>query len=122
MAAANPACIRAGGEICGLARMQRVYAGADRILVGFLKSVLEANGIPCIVRFDHLAGAAGELPPTEVWPELWVLNDEDERAAKTQIALAIGERTDSLASWACPRCGELIEGQFAACWRCAEEA
>ncbi len=89
-------------------------------MVGFLKSVLELNRIPCFVRFEHLAGAAGELPPTVVWPELWVVNDEDAGAARTQIDTALADSRDSLSEWACPDCGELIEGQFSACWRCAQ--
>lgn len=89
-------------------------------MVGFLKSVLELNRIPCFVRFEHLAGAAGELPPTVVWPELWVVNDEDAGAARAQIDTALADSRDSLSEWACPDCGELIEGQFSACWRCAQ--
>jgi hypothetical protein len=34
----------------------------------------------------------------------------------------VSRRTLPCAMWTCPKCGELIEGQFDSCWKCAGEA
>src|SRR5437016_7744812 len=33
-----------------------------------------------------------------------------------------GERAKEPSSWTCKQCGEVIEGQFDSCWKCAERA
>ena len=98
--------------------MKRVFTSHDPMLAGYLRAVLEDRGIGCIVKNEYLLGGVGELPPTECWPELWVVEDEDEARARRLIeearpAEAAGE------AWRCPACGEWIEPEFGACWRCA---
>ncbi|MEQ8663562.1 MAG: DUF2007 domain-containing protein [Gammaproteobacteria bacterium] len=100
--------------------MKRVYSSADAIHCGWLKSVLDAAGIACLLRNAYLGGAAGELPLNECWPEIWVLEDADSvraarliRAAETPAAPA--------GSWCCDGCGEALEGAFGQCWRCGRE-
>ncbi len=97
--------------------MQRLYAADDPIFVGYLKTLLEDAGIPAIVRNEHLIGATGELPPHECWPELWVLDDADETAARRIVTAALAAPAETEA-WRCGHCGEHLEPQFNACWRC----
>ena len=52
--------------------MEKIHVADDSVLIGYLKSLLEAEGIASIVRNDLLRGAIGELPANECWPELWV--------------------------------------------------
>ncbi|MGD8430515.1 MAG: DUF2007 domain-containing protein [Ectothiorhodospiraceae bacterium] len=98
--------------------MKRVYTSADPLIVGHLENVLKRQGIACFVRNRYLAGGVGELPPTEVWPQLWVEEDRDEAAARRLIGEVMGEVGEPGPPWRCPRCGESIEGQFAECWNC----
>lgn len=100
--------------------MKKVYTSQDRLMVFHLKNVLESYNISCIVKHEFLMGAAGELPPNECWPEIWI---EDEN--KHEKAMEILERnrlTDKVTQsfWTCTRCGEKLEGQFTDCWRCGE--
>jgi len=97
----------------------RVYVAADRVLVGFLKGVLEDQGIACLVRNEYLGGGIGELPPQECWPELYVLEQRDAEAARQLIAAALPRAPATGARWRCPACGEWLEPQFESCWRCA---
>jgi hypothetical protein len=85
--------------------------------IGLVRGLLEHAGIECITRNEQLAGALGDIPFLECEPELWVLHDEDlERAQKILDAHRAPAGTAS--QWRCSRCGELIEGQFGACWQC----
>lgn len=101
--------------------MKRVHVSSDPLMVGHLEAVLRERGIGCFVRNRYLAGGAGELPPNDLWPELWVEDDEDEAIARRLLDEVLGAASEPGPNWTCPRCGERIEGQFAACWRCGAE-
>jgi len=98
--------------------MIKVYVTADPLMIGYLSSILTAHGIESFIKNEHLPGAAGELPPTEVWPELWVMEDNDAGAARRIIEEVLSEKINA-DGWQCPHCGEHIEGQFNECWRCS---
>lgn len=99
--------------------MQRVYSGSDPLLAGYLKELLEQHQIACLLKNAFLSGGAGELPPTEAWPELWV---DEEDAARAQEILAGQLQGEPQPDWVCRRCGEAVEGQFAQCWNCGAGA
>jgi hypothetical protein len=90
-------------------------------MVGHLRNVLALHGIECVTRKLDLSTAAGELPPVECWPELWIL--EDERFADVQAILkkALSPVKAVRKLWMCSDCGEQIEGQFSECWKCGRE-
>ncbi len=96
--------------------MKKLLGTGNRIQLYLLKSLLENEGIICLIKNEY-PPAAGELPPITAMPELWVMNDKQyEKAMKL-----IEENRLSLQSsppWKCSRCGELLEGQFTTCWRC----
>jgi len=83
-----------------------------------LKNVLEQSGIACVIRNAQLSGGLGEIPFLECLPELWVLYDQD-LARATKLLNALEEPSEKTAQWRCADCGELNEGQFAACWHCS---
>ncbi|WP_193214820.1 putative signal transducing protein [Luteolibacter marinus] len=103
--------------------MKRVFDHIDFTIVGHLQSVLEAAGIRTEIRNEGGSGAAGELPFTQVYPELWVLENQDEARARALIK-EFRDREHEIPvgpAWTCPACGEEIEGQFAECWNCGAE-
>ncbi|RFA24803.1 hypothetical protein CAI21_20250 [Alkalilimnicola ehrlichii] len=100
--------------------MKRVYQAADILLAGHIHAVLEQHGIPAVLRNAYLGGAAGELPLNECWPEVWVSDDEDYELARRLVADILEAPGGS--DWRCSGCGELVEGQFAACWSCGRAA
>ncbi|KAB7628316.1 putative signal transducing protein [Alkalilimnicola sp. S0819] len=95
--------------------MRCVHTGADPLLAGHLHELLSQAGLSPQLRNAGLLGGAGELPPTELWPEIWVPAEEAERAAAL-LQEQLG-RADEPA-WQCAACGERLEGQFRQCWRC----
>ena len=99
--------------------MKRVYSAQDLFIVSFLKDVLEEHNIPCILKNQYLAGAAGELPPIECWPALWVKEDSDFDTALRLIEDRLKENAKG-EPWICAQCGEPIEGQFTECWNCGQ--
>ena len=98
--------------------MKRVYRAASLLQVAHARNVLISAGIECELRNVHLAGALGDLPMMEAWPQLYV-NDADERYALGALASAAAAQPG--APWTCEGCGEQLEPQFTCCWRCARE-
>lgn len=101
--------------------MKRIYCTHDRLLAGFIQGVLEEHGIAAWLRNDYLNGGVGELPPIECWPELWVADEDGYRALRVVDEVLRGGETER-DCWRCEGCGEWLDPQFRACWRCAEPA
>lgn len=100
--------------------MNKIYSTQDILMLGHLKNVLEVYGIDCVIRNTHLAGAVGELPPIECWPELWVLDDARYAEAQAVLEKALAPLQSIKRPWRCTKCGEEVEGQFTECWNCGE--
>lgn len=96
--------------------MRRVYSSFDLVAVHHARNLLEAQGVPAVVRNERLASAMGELPPAECQAEVWVLDEAD--AARAERLLREGAGIPAEPPWTCAGCGERIEPQFTQCWRC----
>jgi len=92
----------------------------ERPLAGLLKERLEQEGIACMLRNEELFAAMGEIPFLELRPELWVLDDEVLPRARLLVKSWLAADKDAV-PWICPQCGERLEGQFGACWKCGRE-
>jgi hypothetical protein len=95
--------------------VKRVFRAASLLQVAHARNVLTAAGIESELRNQYLAGALGDLPMLETWPQLWV---EDPLEAAALRALEQAARAPSGAPWTCGECGEQLEPQFTTCWRC----
>ena len=73
-----PGVAGAGSAIYGVHRwhdcniMKRLFSSPDSAEIGLIRSRLEAAGIECEMRNEHLSPA---MPGTPFDPELWVLRD-----------------------------------------------
>ena len=79
------------------------------------RNLLTAAGIESELRNQYLAGALGDLPMLETWPQLWV-EDSFESAALRALERAAAAPVG--VPWTCSQCGEQLEPQFTTCWRC----
>jgi hypothetical protein len=98
--------------------MKRVYTTKDPLMIGHLKNVLTTFGIDCVMKNIYLSSAAGELPPIECWPELWVVDDEQHPEAEAILKRTLAPLESVKKPWRCNGCGEAVEGQFSECWKC----
>jgi Putative prokaryotic signal transducing protein len=92
-----------------------VFRAGSLLQVAHARNVLTAAGIESELRNQYLAGALGDLPMLETWPQLWV---EDTFESAALRALAKAATAPSGPSWTCAQCGEQLEPQFTSCWRC----
>lgn len=82
--------------------------------------MLESSGIPCAIHNEAGMSAAGEVPFTSVFPELWVIDKADAPRAMEIIAAYVDTYPEPGAhnAWKCQNCGEEVEGIFSECWNC----
>ena len=98
--------------------LRKVHTAESILEIAHMRNLLEQAGIACHVRNERLGGVVGEIPFLECWPELWVLRNGDALQARGMIDTARAGVAPS-PDWICRVCGERVEGQFDACWRCS---
>ena len=97
--------------------MQLVYTHENNILVGNARNLLARNGIDSVLKNEFAGGGMGELAVFETWQEIWVEDEDYDRAIEVLDVLSHpteGER------WRCEFCGEINEPAFQSCWNCQQ--
>ena len=94
--------------------MRRLTRAPNIAIAALWVDALRHSGIEASMQRYFLGAAAGELPPDQCLPEVWISDDAQEAEARTLLhALQnVPQRR-----WACA-CGEIVEGGFEACWQC----
>jgi hypothetical protein len=98
--------------------MKKLTSAPSPVTIHHYKNLLAAEGIATRIRNEHFGSIMGEMPFTDTWPQLWVVNDLDFDRAQQLIEGGLDEAGPD---WRCSQCGEHNEGQFAACWNCGTE-
>jgi hypothetical protein len=94
--------------------MQRVTQAPNIAIATLWVDALRQAGIAAAVQRYYLGAAAGELPPDQCLPEIWVIDDAQREPARSFLRdlARLPQRR-----WMCA-CGELVEGGFEQCWSC----
>lgn len=100
-----------------VANVKRFYAAADLIEAQLLKDLLKQAGIVTEIFNQNARGGMGEIPFTHAYPELWLLNENDQSRARNLIdEYQHSEVPSGVAR--CGHCGEESPQNFASCWQC----
>lgn len=95
--------------------MKRLTTAPNLALAVLWADLLSHAGVPTSVQRQYASGIAGEVPPDQTLPELW-LQDADQFDAAQRLLHAL--RHPPHRRWACPGCLEIIDGPFEQCWNC----
>ncbi len=95
--------------------MKRAVQAPNLVLATLWADMLSGVGIPASVQRLYASGIAGEIPPDQSLPEVWVQEDDDVERAR---ALLHAWQHQPERRWACRGCGEIVEGPFEQCWNC----
>lgn len=96
----------------------RKLAQAPNIAIATLwADMLTQAGVAASVQRYFLSGIAGDLPPDQCLPEVWVTHDDQEARAKTMLH---DLQNPPQRRWVCS-CGESVEGGFEQCWSCSAD-
>ena len=99
--------------------MKQVHVAKHAPEAHLVRGFLESNGVAAVVRGEFLTSGWGELPVDVC--AVWIVDDA--QYAQAQALLVAFLRGDLARAyrgqgWLCPQCGEQLEGQFTACWKC----
>jgi hypothetical protein len=94
--------------------MQRLSKAPNLMMATLWVDWLRAEGIGASVQREYLRSAAGELPPDQCLPEVWI--DDFSQEAKALELLRILRHAPQR-HWLCA-CGEQVTGGFEQCWNC----
>ena len=98
--------------------MRKVYSAENLIAINHFKFALDAAGIEYLVKNDYVQSSVGETPFNELWPELWVINNEEEEKAR-ELCLSVEQQIKANnQEWFCTECGEKNASSFEFCWQC----
>lgn len=95
----------------------RLYQHANLLVVAHVSNLLESADIACELRNTTLGGGSGELPPGDCEPAVWV-DSRQLAGAQALLDEALRGPARPLQVWACPQCGERLDGVFDTCWQC----
>lgn len=95
--------------------MKRLLPAPNLALATLWAEQLGHAGIDACVQRAHACAIAGQVPPDQCLPEVWVIDD-----ARTDEARALLHAWQHLPErrWACRGCHEIVEGPFEQCWNC----
>jgi hypothetical protein len=94
--------------------VKRIAKAPNAAIAALWADTLCEAGIHASVQRQFLSSVAGEIPPDQCLPEVWVTHDEHEARAR---ALLHELQTLPQRRWVCV-CGEVVEGGFESCWNC----
>ena len=97
--------------------MKRLLQAPNLALATLWADQLGAAGIAASVQRAYASSIAGELPPDQCLPEVWIADDE--QLGRAQRLLDEWRHLPHR-RWACPRCHEIVEGPFEQCWNCGQ--
>lgn len=94
--------------------MLRLTRAPNLALAALWVDVLSQAGVAASLQRGFLGSAAGELPPDQCQPEVWLHDIAQEPLAR---ALLRDFQQPPQRNWLCA-CGERVEGGFESCWAC----
>jgi len=95
--------------------MKRLIQAPNAALATLWADMLQQAGIATSVQRYYASGIAGEIPPDQALPEVWVQNDHQLEAARSLLESL---RHLPTRHWLCHGCGESVDGPFEQCWNC----
>ena len=95
--------------------MKRLAQAPNLALASLWCDMLAQAGFDVSVQRAFAGSIAGEIPPDQALPEIWVHDDSQLEAARLLLAEL---QRPAWRHWLCAGCGESIDGPFDQCWSC----
>lgn len=95
--------------------MRRLTTAPNIAIATLWADMLSGEGIAANVQRYYAGGIAGEIPPDQALPEIWIADDARLDEARRLLAQL---QNPPRRHWVCPGCRERIDGPFEQCWYC----
>ena len=95
--------------------MRRLTHAPNLALASLWRDMLDQAGFAVSVQRAYASSIAGEIPPDQALPEIWIDDDSQFDAAR---ALLEQLQHPAWRHWVCRQCHERNDGPFDQCWQC----
>jgi hypothetical protein len=95
--------------------MRRLISAPNLAIATLWADMLRQGGFDTTVQRAYASSIAGEMPPDQCLPEVWVMDDEQFQDAATLLDQL---RHGPHRHWVCPACHEQVDGPFEHCRNC----
>ena len=95
--------------------MRRLTSAPNLALATLWADMLTHGGVDATVQRAWAGSIAGEIPPDQALPEVWVMDDSQLDQARVLLHEL---RHAPWRHWVCPACHEQVDGPFDQCWNC----
>ena len=95
--------------------MRRLTTAPNLAIATLWADMLTQGGLAATVQRAFASSIAGEIPPDQALPEIWVSDDSELEAARTLLHQL---RHGPNRHWVCRTCHERVDGPFEQCWNC----
>src|SRR5688500_3762819 len=93
--------------------MRELFKHHDRTLLGYYRSILDAEGIASFIRGEHEQKRHPSIDPV-----LCVVDDDELDTARNLLEPHIKPPSVDKADWTCQECKEAVPASFETCWKC----
>ena len=98
--------------------MKKLQQAPNLALATLWVDQLHDAGIGASVQRAYASGIAGEIPPDQALPEIWISDAADLQRARSLLA---DLQNQPHRHWLCRACGEAVDGPFQQCWNCGAD-
>ncbi len=95
--------------------MKRLLQAPNLALATLWADMLCGAGFAASVQRAWAGSIAGEIPPDQALPEVWL---QDGNRCDEARELLNSWQSAPHRRWVCSQCQELVEGPFEQCWNC----
>jgi len=95
--------------------MRRLTTAPNLAIATLWADMLTQGGLDASVQRAYASSIAGEVPPDQCLPEVWVHDDDQLDAARSLLHQL---RHPPHRHWVCRVCHERVDGPFEQCWNC----
>jgi hypothetical protein len=95
--------------------MKRITQAPNLVLATLWADLLRQGGFDVSVQRAYASSIAGEIPPDQALPEVWIADASQFDAAQRLLHEL---RHPPHRRWVCASCRERIDGPFEQCWNC----
>jgi len=95
--------------------MRRLVTAPNLAIATLWADMLTQGGIDASVQRAYASSIAGEVPPDQCLPEVWVMDESQWESGRTLLEQL---RRSPHRHWVCPGCHERVDGPFEQCWNC----
>ena len=97
--------------------MKKIYSAANLMEAHIMLDLLGQSGIDARLFNENAQGAAGQIPFTHAYPEVWIMKDSDLERGKIVVNNYESSPVESGVVF-CRTCGEENPRNFQLCWHC----